>query len=112
MAIVSDFAAQWAAGDAGALAAWLAEDAVWTLVGDQTHHGSDAAERARAPLAPQRLEIRSVITHGRFASCDGRLTDGARSIEFSHVMRFTGAGKTAKIAEIRSYCIESAEHTA
>ena len=45
------------------------------------------------------------MTHGRLASCDGYLQNGPDRTPFSHAIRFAGATKSAKIAEIRTYMI-------
>lgn len=104
--IVADLAQHWAAGDTDALEPWLAEDAQWTVIGSDPVVGRAAAAQQRPPVEPQRLDLVSVITHGRLASCDGTLDDGQRRFAFSHALRFTGATKTAKVAEVRTYLIE------
>lgn len=101
--IVSEFVASWAAGNSDALAVWLAEDVRWEVMGKDAFHGLLAAAQVRPPVVAQYLEIRSAITHGRFAACDGYTTTGTARMDFCHMFRFTGAGKTAKIAEIRTY---------
>lgn len=106
MGIVADVVSAWARGDHAALAEALAEDATWTIVGDRAHEGRDDAATVRPPVDPEAVEIASIITHGRLASCDGHLVTVGRRIDFSHVLRFAGAGKTAKIVEIRTYSIE------
>ncbi len=103
--IVGDFAASWAIGDEAAIARWLADDVVWTLVRDGTYSGSSAASKTKPPFKPKRVEITAVITHGRLASCDGYLEAGSKRVDFSHVFRFASTSKTAKIVELRSYCI-------
>lgn len=105
--IVGDFAVNWAKGDTAALSEWLADDVSWTLVGGHTHSGSEAAREVSPPFSPERVEVISVITHGRFASCDGYLEAGGKRIDFSHAIRFVNTSKTAKVAELRSYCIET-----
>ena len=49
--------------------------------------------------------VQSIVTHGRLASCDGYLQNGPDRTPFSHAIRFAGATKSAKIAEIRTYMI-------
>ena len=78
IAIVGKFAAKWAAGEATAVAEWLTDDASWSLIGAGTHSGPEAAEQ----VIPRRMG-------------------------FSHALRFASTSKTAKIAEVRSYCIET-----
>lgn len=105
--IVGDLVVDWARDDTDAVAAWLADDADWTLVGERTYSGPGAAGDASARVSPERVEISSIVTHGRFASCDGFLEDGSTRIDFSHVFRFASTSKSARIKEIRSYCIET-----
>lgn len=105
--IVGDLAVNWAMGDEDAVSEWLTEEAIWTLVGGGTYNGLTAAGRTGPPFEPERVEIISVITHGRLASCDGYLEAGGRRLDFSHALRFASTSKTAKIAELRSYCIET-----
>lgn len=107
MLVVSDIVASWARGDADAVGEWLADDASWTVVGAATHTGSEAARAASPPMHVERLVVQSIVTHGRLASCDGFVQGGATRIAFSHAIRFAGAAKTAKVAAVRSYCIET-----
>lgn len=103
--IVGDFTVNWATGDETAVSESLADDAVWTFVGVDSYRGSEAAVNTAPPFKPDRIEVTAIITHGRLASCDGYLEAGDERIEFSHVFRFASTSKTAKIAELRSYCI-------
>ncbi|MEZ5085050.1 MAG: hypothetical protein R2722_01945 [Tessaracoccus sp.] len=105
--IVGDFAVSWAKADEAAISDWLADDANWMLIGGDTLSGPEAARKASPPFTPERVEIISVITHGRLASCDGYLEAEGKRIHFSHAFRFASTSKTAKIAELRSYCIET-----
>lgn len=105
--IVEDFTVSWAKGDVEAVAGWLADDAAWKLVGDGTHSGPEAIRDVSPPFSPERVEVISVVTHGRLASCDGYLEAGGRRIDFSHAFHFASTSKTAKIAELRTYCIET-----
>ena len=105
--VVGDFVVGWARGDAEALSEWLSDDAQWVFIAGGTHRGSDAASEAGPPFSPERLEVISIITHGRLASCDGYLEAGGRRLDFAHSIRFASTSKTAKIAALRSYCIET-----
>src|SRR5699024_1977585 len=51
IAIVGEFAAKWAAGEATAVAEWLTDDASWSLIGAGTHSGPEAAEQ----VIPRRM---------------------------------------------------------
>lgn len=105
--IVGDFVVNWASGDTEAVSTWLADDVRWALIGETTPGGSEAAQASRPPFVPQRVEVLSIVTHGRLASCDGYLEADGRRVDFSHAIRFASTSKTAKITELRSYCIES-----
>ncbi len=107
IAIVGDFVINWAKGEADAVSAWLDENSVWTLVGQETYCGTDAAAQLRPRILPERLELISIITHGRLASCDGFLEAGSSRIDFSHAFRFASTSKSAKIKHARSYCIKT-----
>ncbi|SJM70235.1 hypothetical protein [Gulosibacter sp. 10] len=104
--IVGDFAVDWARRKAAAVAERLAEDATWTVVGEASRSGASAVEASLPPFEPERIEVVSIITHGRLASCDGVLEGEERRLGFSLVLRFASTSKTARIAELRSYCIE------
>lgn len=105
--IVGDFTVSWAKGDTEAVSGWLADHASWTLVGGGTHSGPKGAQELQPSFSPTRVEIISIITHGRLASCDGYLEAAGRRLDFSHAIRFASTAKTARIAELRSYCVES-----
>ncbi len=105
--IVGEFVSEWAKGDSEAVAAWLDHEAVWTLVGGEIQHGPVAAAQTQPAISPDTVEVSSIISHGRFASCDGYMETGSKRIDFSHAFRFASTAKTAKIKEVRSYCIET-----
>lgn len=108
MVIVGDFVANWAGGDADAVAEWLSDDVSWTLVGTDTYAGPDSSRAVWRRERPDRLVVQSILTHGRLASCDGYLETGTTRTAFSHAIRFAGAAKSAKVAEVRTYCIDTA----
>ena len=60
-----------------------------------------------ARRSPELVEVISVVTHGRRASCDGYLEAGGMRVRFSHAFRFVSTPKTSMIAELRRYCIET-----
>lgn len=105
--IVGDFTVKWAEKESTAVSEWLAEDTTWAIGGGATHSGPEAAHKMIPPFTPERVVINSIITHGRLASCDGHLERGDKRLDFSHVFRFKSTSKTAKIAEVRSYYLES-----
>lgn len=110
MVIVGDFTSRWAVGDVAGCEEWLTDDSRWTLVGrrEATLESDDApAPRVLArPLEPERVEVLSIVTHGRLAACDGYMVREGERIDFCHMFRFAGATKTAKITEIRTYIAE------
>lgn len=92
MVVVAEFTVSWATGDTAALSDTVAENVDWTVAGGGT-----------LPREPKHLDVRTIVTHGRHASCDGYVTQGERTVSFFHMIRFASAAKTAKIVEIRSY---------
>ncbi|WP_061963910.1 nuclear transport factor 2 family protein [Demequina aurantiaca] len=108
-AVLRDIAIGLARADAAALGPYLADDAVWTLVGDRDLTGAQEI-RAWAASAPRAAELRfaSVLTHGPEASMSGTVTlaSGERTF-FSHVLRFASAGKSAKAKRVTSYLISA-----
>lgn len=106
--IVGDFVTNWAKHDVEAMTEWLTDDAEWTRVGHVSMRGAGVAARV-CPEAPNHLlEVTSIITHGRLASCDGFLKSDSGRLYFSHVFRFASTSKTAKIREARTYLVEDA----
>ncbi|GHD10218.1 hypothetical protein [Zhihengliuella salsuginis] len=112
VSIVADVVSAWTARDDGALSAMLAESAVWRVVGAGQSPEAGAADALAALLGAdalvRRIEFDDIITHGRLASCTGRIVaaDAAgneRAIEFSHHLRFAGAAKTAPVAAVRTF---------
>jgi ketosteroid isomerase-like protein len=101
--IVGEFATAWAAGDADAMGEWLADDAEWVVAGGESFAGADAVSGGLPPEPVESLEVNTIITHGRLASCDGVLETADGTVAFSLTLRFAGATKTAKIREVRSY---------
>lgn len=106
LTVVGDFIANWAKGNTDAVSEWLAVDATWTVVGQQAYSGPSAAVEVRPGIVPEQMDVLSIITHGRLASCNGFLTNRSTRIDFSHTFRFTSTSKTAKIMDARSYCIK------
>lgn len=106
--IVGEFVTNWAAGDTEAMTTWLAEGAEWTILGHETVRGEGVASRVCPEGKPHLLEVTSVITHGRLASCDGFLEADSGRVAFSHVFRFASTSKTGKIREARTYLVEGA----
>ncbi len=104
MQIVTDFVTQWARADEARCSERLADDARWRIRGAADDIPADVYPTS----SPDRLVIISVLTHGRLAACDGYLESQDGRLDFSHMFRFASTAKTASIAEIRSYCIQTA----
>lgn len=105
--IVGEFVTSWAKRDTEAMNEWLATDAEWNVVGRDDATEEDSVSPFVMDHPPDYLEVTSIITHGRLASCDGFLDAGSRRVHFSHVFRFASTSKTARIRNVRSYIIES-----
>lgn len=111
IAIVGEFVTNWAKRDAEAMAAWLTDDVDWTVAGREAASDEAASDEAAADFAcpsstSDYLEVNTIITHGRLASCDGFVDSEPGRVHFSHVFRFASTSKAAKIKEARTYLIE------
>lgn len=93
--------------DVNHLKRWVRDDVEWEIVGFGTLRGVDAlCQWVSSSGEKKSLEFKSVLTHGREGSTDGNVTNEQDiSAAFSHVLRFTGATKTARIASVRSYLV-------
>lgn len=105
--ILGEFVTHWASGGIDRLRRWLADNATWSIAGRASSDGPVDLNAIVPGFAVEVLEVRSVITHGRLASCDGTLTAGDTRLDFSHTFRFASTAKSAKVAEVRSFCISS-----
>lgn len=87
---------------------FMAEDVVWTLVGDQPISGKknfEAALQKMSDLKAKELTIHQIITHGKEAAVSGEMVmeDGS-AYGFSDFYVFTSAG-SSKVKSIRSYVV-------
>lgn len=101
--LVGEFVVSWAVGNEAEVLSCLADDATWRLVGSA---GDGSGEQRRIPwssMVAEKIEILSTVTHGRLAACDGYLAGPVGRADFAHMLRFTGAAKTARIAEVRTF---------
>ncbi|MFC6383621.1 hypothetical protein ACFP47_06050 [Nesterenkonia lacusekhoensis] len=103
IAIVGEFVTNWAKRDAEAMAAWLTDDVDWTVAGREAASDEAAADFACPSSTSDYLEVNTIITHGRLASCDGFVDSESGRVHFSHVFRFASTSKAAKIKEARTY---------
>ncbi len=105
--IVSEFSAAWATTDTDAVVERLAEGSRWAVVGDENEGGRQEPTIPWPTVDPELVEILSTVTHGKLAACEGYITNGESRVDFCHMIQFTGAAKTAKISEIRTFLVES-----
>ncbi|WP_313811512.1 hypothetical protein [Glutamicibacter sp.] len=103
--IVTDFTVGWAQRDTDQINTWLSDDTRWTVIGPEASREVITAAPSFPGSTGTALEVTSIITHGRFASCDGFLDTGCGRLHFSHVFTFSSAAKTAKIKQARTYLI-------
>lgn len=106
IAIVGEFVAKWAKRDAEATTAWLTDDVTWTVAGRETASDDVPTGFACPDSTSHYLEVNTIITHGRLASCDGFVDSESGRMHFSHVFKFASTSKVAKIREARTYLIE------
>jgi hypothetical protein len=83
----------------------LTDDATWTVVGREPTGDGGTADAVCPTSTSTALDVSSIITHGRLASCDGFVDSESGRTHFSHVFRFASTSKTAKIREVRSYLV-------
>lgn len=87
---------------------FMAEDVVWTLVGDQPIHGKEnfaSALLEMSDLKTKELTIHQIITHGKEAAVSGEMVMEDNTVYgFSDFYIFTSAG-SSKVKSIRSYVI-------
>lgn len=107
--VLRDYVLAVAERDVDAIAAALADDVVWEIVGRSTTMKDDFASTVDQLFkgAVDTLSIESILTHGKEGCVAGTmvLADG-RSIRFCDVYLFNGHSKTAKIKKITSYLID------
>lgn len=94
-------------GSTDAASELMADGVVWEIVGRERLVGIDAVLKHFGAISggkPSEFRIHQIITHGKTAALNATLTmnDGMQ-LEFCDVFEFTGASKTAKVKEVRSY---------
>ncbi|KYG31945.1 hypothetical protein [Alkalihalobacillus trypoxylicola] len=112
--ILIDFTLSLFTNNRNYLQEFSASDVLFTAIGRKISYSgveemADAFQEYSDHL--QRLDIETVLTHGKYASINGRalLKDG-QSLHFSDVYTFSNASKTGKIKNITSYQIEQAKN--
>lgn len=94
-----------AEGNAAKVMPFLSDAIVWEMANDKILYGfeevSDFLEQIEKYKA-DRLVIRSMITHGKMAACNGLLKYGDEEVHFADFYEFTSAG-SATIKKITSY---------
>lgn len=87
---------------------FLAEDVVWTLVGDKPIHGKEnfaAALQEMSGIKATELTIHQIITHGKEAAVSGEMVmEDGKTYGFSDFYVFASAG-AKKVKSIRSYVV-------
>lgn len=109
-AMVRDFNIAFAMGDAEAILAQLSETMRWEMMGAKVLEGKQSVIEAMPKMTAEvaeELEIKSIVTHGASAACDGILTyAGGAKLGFCDVYEFTSAASKGKIKAMRSYAVD------
>ena len=85
----------------------LSSEATWDVVGESLHerHGVAAYVEAVAAYEATAIRFANLLSHGKAVAAHGTLTTSMGDKRFSHVVEYTGHGKSAKIAHVTSYVI-------
>ncbi|MGO3148018.1 MAG: hypothetical protein ACTIJ6_10110 [Leucobacter sp.] len=102
MDIISQASVEWAAGNTELLQSRLTDEFRWVLVGS---NGGEDNVIPQLPGDAESIEIHTTINHGKAAACEGFMRIGNTRVDFCHIFYFTGAAKSAKIAEVRTFLI-------
>lgn len=104
---VCDFVVAWGAGDTVTVEQALSSEATWDVVGESLHerHGVAAYVEAVAAYEATAIRFANLLSHGKAVAAHGTLTTSMGDKRFSHVVEYTGHGKSAKIAHVTSYVI-------
>lgn len=106
--LIADLTAYFSAYDLISVKEFLADDVVWTLVGEQPIHGKAnflAALQEMSEVKATELTIHQIITHGREAAVSGQMMmEDGKSYGFSDFYVFASAG-SKMVKSIRSYVI-------
>lgn len=113
--LLKDLAAAAVQGKTGDMTNFLSDDIVCTVVGHSQINGKDSLFEKVQQISkrqPDRLELNYVITHGKMASVEGRVTyENHNQYNFGLFVTFSSAGKKAKINSITVYLIKPNEPT-
>jgi hypothetical protein len=108
--MLRDFNIAFASGDGETILAQMSDDIRWEMIGHKVIEGKTAAAEAMKDMLSQpadEIEIKSIITHGASASCDGVMRfPGDVNIAFSDVYEFTSASSSGTIKSMRSYGVD------
>lgn len=89
------------------VAAELAPDVEWEVVGSPTHRGRDDVARAVSGPPDRSLHIRNLLSHGKQVAAEGTVTSATeQAVRFAHVVTYSGHGKSAKVRSIVTYRID------
>ena len=106
--LVADLTAYFASYTIPQIREFIAEDVVWTLVGDNPIQGKTnfiAALQKMSDIEATELSIHQIITHGKEAAVSGEMVmEDGKTYGFSDFYTFNSAG-SKMVKSIRSYVI-------
>ncbi|MDT0677274.1 nuclear transport factor 2 family protein [Autumnicola musiva] len=90
----------------------LSDEIIWNFLGDRTIEGKEDVRNfieEMSCIETQSMEISNIITHGKTAAVDGKMTikeesGKVKNFAFCDIYQFTGF-KNAKIGKMTSYVI-------
>ncbi len=106
---VKDFNIACVQGDIEGALQMITDEAVWKIIGGDTHTGRTEIEeylKSFAGLNVLELRLDNVISHGDRCAANGILISESRKLAFCNVYRFSSHAKDAKIKHIASYELE------
>lgn len=110
-ALLKDFNLALAKQDLSFVTQHLDDQSSWNFIGQKATLGKDSVSQVISLLnldQAQSLELKTIITHGKYGSVEGSLVlNSGQTTHFCHTYTFTSHSKTAKLATINSYLIES-----
>lgn len=109
--ILKDLAIAMARLDTAFMNDTIADHVSWQIIGDRQVQGKEQMIESLEQWQTKKvleLNIDMIITHGKTASLNGRITlESNKHVDFCNVYLFTNASKHSKIKEITSYIIKT-----
>lgn len=106
--LIADLTAHFASYAIPEVMEFMAEEVVWTLVGDKPIHGKEnfaSALREMSDIKASKLTILQILTHGKEAAVHGEmLMEDGKTYAFADFYTFASAG-AKKVKSIVSYVI-------